>query len=262
MDLQTGALPLVHDGDRRAALCLHGLGGTPFEVRPLAESLAAAGATVEAPLLAGHGGTMSSLEASSWSDWLASAEAALARLRARTGNPVAVAGFSMGGLLALRLAQQHAGDVAALSVLSTPIRLPAWQRAALRTLAALPRPLRRGWLRTIPKLAGCDVSDAEAKRTNPSLRGFPVRTLLQLVLAQETVRPELPSVHQPALIVHGRQDHTVSPDDSLETAGSLGSDTVETLLLDRSYHLVLVDVERDTAVGRVIDFFTHHAWKE
>jgi hypothetical protein len=31
--------PLSIDGDRRGVLCLHGITGTPFEVRPLAEAL-------------------------------------------------------------------------------------------------------------------------------------------------------------------------------------------------------------------------------
>src|SRR5947209_11197227 len=69
--------PISIAGDGRGVLCLHGLTGTPFEVRPLAEALGTAGYTVEVPLLAGHGATLRDLAASHWSDWLASAEQAL-----------------------------------------------------------------------------------------------------------------------------------------------------------------------------------------
>ena len=98
--------PLSIAGDSRGVLCLHGITGTPFEIRPLAEALGRRGCTVLAPMLAGHGGTLGDLAASGWPDWLASAEAALDSLQARVGGgPVAICGFSMGGLLALRLAR-------------------------------------------------------------------------------------------------------------------------------------------------------------
>src|SRR6185312_2225519 len=115
--------PLVIAGDRRAVLCLHGITGTPWEVRPLAECFGRLGCTVEAPTLAGHGGSLADLAGSTWQDWLASAEAALTRLEAQVAGgpgpapPVAIAGFSMGGLLALRLARLYPERVSALAVM-------------------------------------------------------------------------------------------------------------------------------------------------
>ena len=53
--------PLTIAGDQRGVLCLHGITGTPFEVRPLAEAFGRLGCSVEAPLLAGHGGTLGEL---------------------------------------------------------------------------------------------------------------------------------------------------------------------------------------------------------
>jgi esterase/lipase len=74
--------PLSIDGDERGVLCLHGITGTPFEIRPLAEALARRGCTVRAPMLAGHGRTLADLAASGWQDWLRSAEEAFDELRA------------------------------------------------------------------------------------------------------------------------------------------------------------------------------------
>ena len=51
-------------------------------MRPLGEALAAAGFAVHAVRLAGHGTTPDDLARTGWRDWLASAEAGLAALRA------------------------------------------------------------------------------------------------------------------------------------------------------------------------------------
>ena len=87
--------PLSITGDSHGVLCLHGITGTPFEIRPLAEALGRRGCSVMAPMLAGHGGSLADLAASGWPDWLRSAEGALDELQARVGGgPVAICGFS------------------------------------------------------------------------------------------------------------------------------------------------------------------------
>ena len=102
--------PIFVPGKGPSVLCLHGFTGTPYEVAPLARALATAGFAVSAPLLEGHGENAAALAATRWQDWLASAEEAFDRLRAGAGGgPVAIAGFSMGGLLALRLARRRPG---------------------------------------------------------------------------------------------------------------------------------------------------------
>ena len=44
-----------------AALCLHGLTGTPYEVRPIAEALVARGVRAKGIWMAGHNGTVEDL---------------------------------------------------------------------------------------------------------------------------------------------------------------------------------------------------------
>jgi carboxylesterase len=108
---QTGTgdkTPISTIGDGRGVLCLHGMTGTPFEVRPIGEALGGNGYSVEVPLLAGHGGSLRDLATTQWPDWLASAERAMDQLRRNVGDrPIAIVGFSMGGLLALRLARTY-----------------------------------------------------------------------------------------------------------------------------------------------------------
>ena len=82
---------------------------------------------MEVPLLPGHGTRWQDLNQVAWTDWYAEAESALDRLRATT-EAVVVGALSMGGSVALRLAEQRGPDVAGL-VLVEPVRRPAPARS-------------------------------------------------------------------------------------------------------------------------------------
>jgi carboxylesterase len=245
-------------------LCLHGITGTPYEVRPIAEALARAGCSVESPMLAGHGQTLRALAATQWPDWLRSAEAALDTLSARAaGGRVAVVGFSMGGLLALRLARLFPERIGALVVIAAPLRLRSFQVRGVRALSRLPLNFRNLPFAAVPKLNGSDVSDPIARHENPGLRAFPIAAVNSLLDLMDTVRADLPFIKTPTLVVHGRNDHTVPMDDSLELTGSLASDVIERLWLDRSFHIVTMDVERALVVETVTKFLLRHAgWSD
>ena len=79
---------------RRAALLLHGFTGTPYEMRPLGEKLAERGIRAVGHRLAGHGGSPDELAKTSYRDWIAGADDALARLRTEAER-VAVVGLSL-----------------------------------------------------------------------------------------------------------------------------------------------------------------------
>jgi carboxylesterase len=251
--------PILFPGDGPAVLCLHGFTGTPYEVAPLARGLASAGFSVSAPMLAGHGESAATLAGTRWQDWLASAEAAFDRLRTISGpRPVAVAGFSMGGLLALRLARLHPHVVSALVIMSAPLRLRDRQVALARTWAHLPGFLRRGPLATLRKRGGSDVTDARVRAENPALTEMPLAGIVELIELAEVVRRDLTFIRPPALVVHGERDRTIPQHASFELAGSIASDVVERLWLPRSGHLVAVDVEHAQLCEAVVRFLTLH----
>jgi carboxylesterase len=251
--------PLFMRAGGRGVLCLHGFTGTPFEVRPLAEALAGRGFTVMVPALAGHCGTVAELARTRWPDWLASTEAALDRLLGEVeGGRVAVAGFSLGGLLALRLARLRPTQVAALAVMAAPLRLRPYQVRAVRLLARLPALLRRGPFDVLPKLGGYDIVDREMALLNPALAGMPVQGLASMLELGDLVRRDLPDIRVPTLVAHGERDRTVPLQDSLELVGTLGAPIVERLFLPRSGHLIAIDVERSALVEAVSRFFATH----
>jgi len=165
-----------------------------------------------------------------------------------------VLGFSLGGLLALRLAALRAADVTALVVLSVPLSLPPWQGRAIGMLARLRRmkPLARV-VGMLPKL-GPDVRIERELAASPSLRGMPWPALDQLVALQREVQGLLPHVRAPLLVLHGLLDHTAPVADSARIVQGVGSPRVERIVLPHSFHQIGLDVDREAAVTAVVEF--------
>ncbi len=232
-------------------LCIHGFTSTPFEVRYLGERLASRGYRVVGPVLAGHGTSPNELDRTTWHHWYASVEAAFDRLKGQCER-VAVVGESLGGLLTLYLARQRPGEISALGALATPLWLPPLSRAAVRATRA--GSLGRRLIPRLPKLGGSDVCDPTMKEQNPAYPVIPVRALHQLVEFMGMTRTMLPAITIPTVVVHGRQDHTAPYACSLELAARLRSQPVEHHALERSYHLIAIDVERELVADLVGDF--------
>src|SRR5438067_6194255 len=115
------AVPFSLGDGEDACLLLHGLTGSPAEVRPVGEALARAGFHAVGPLLPGHGTTPADLETVTRSDMLDAAQEALLSLRG--ARRVYLCGLSMGALLAIRLAakgfvRQGVAPVSALALLA------------------------------------------------------------------------------------------------------------------------------------------------
>lgn len=106
--------------ENTSCLVIHGFGGEPFDVLPVAEELMRQGVDVSVPVLPGHGTTIEQWNRSGWDDWLGCVEREYEALRARHER-VAVVGYSMGGSLALALAQRVRPD--SLAIIAAPVYL-------------------------------------------------------------------------------------------------------------------------------------------
>jgi len=146
--LPRDSTPFSHHGGPTGALLAHGFSGTPGELRPLAERLAKQGYSVEAPLLAGHGGSQDELAAVTWRDWVSSARQALDTLRARCATVVLV-GFSMGGAITLYLVlQRRLCKTAVFSGKSRPMSRLCWPSAPVIAAIRVSRSSTKAALRS------------------------------------------------------------------------------------------------------------------
>ena len=112
-------------GGRSAVLLIHGLTGTPAEMRFVGNGLNRAGFTVLGMQLAGHCGDEADLLATGWRDWYASVVDAAARLRDEVDH-LFVAGLSMGAVLALKLAIDRPREVDGVGLYGTTFFHDGW----------------------------------------------------------------------------------------------------------------------------------------
>ena len=221
-------------------------------MRPLGEALAARGFRVDGVRLPGHGTSVEDLASTRWTDWFEEARRAAERLTAETGA-IAAVGMSLGALLALHLAATHPSLARALVLCGTPIDSRALRVRILPLLARVPWFAAR-WA-TIPKRGGGpDIADPEARAASTSYRAMPLAGVLELLELQRVVRAELDRVRQPALLLHGRHDHSAPVDNMVRLRQRLGSEHVEAHVLERSWHVVTLDYDRDEVARRAADF--------
>ena len=118
-------------------LLIHGLTGTPTEMRHFGRQLARKGFTVACPQLAGHCDSVATLKASTWQDWYRSVDDAFEALAAEC-KQVFVAGLSMGALLCLLLAAHKKERLAGMSLLSPTFFYDGWNIPKWRQRLLLP----------------------------------------------------------------------------------------------------------------------------
>ncbi|MFK7894912.1 MAG: alpha/beta hydrolase [Myxococcota bacterium] len=225
-----------------AALCLHGLTGTPYEMRPVAQVLRERGFRTRAPWMAGHAEGHLALEQTEYADWVELARNELAALRSEYER-VVLCGVSMGGLVSLRLAQTEV--VEGVVTVGVPLRLSAATRFLL--------PLVRPFLPHRTK-RGSDIQDPAARARHPGLEAMPLASVRELIRLQAVVSAELGKVTAPILISHGRLDRTAHPRDAEVIHAGVASESKELFYLERSGHVSTVDYDGEALARAAGDF--------
>lgn len=228
-------------------LLLHGFTGNPAEMEGLASFLRRQGCFVNVPTLPGHATQPDDLRDIPYQEWIDTSEKALRELKQQ--HPVVfVVGQSMGGTLALHLAANHQFN--GVVTLAAALRLPLHLELASYVFAPFV-PIRY-------KPNGSDVRDLNGKALLQNYDHYPMSAVRQLMRMLRKVRNELAAVTMPLLAIHAREDHVV-PFDNLALLMSLvKSAAAEPMIVEKSYHVLTVDHDRDIIFSRIGKFILQH----
>lgn len=229
------------------ALLVHGYTGSPQGLRALGEDLAARGLSVAGPRLPGHGTTWQDLDTRSSSEWIDSVETAFADLSSRTEETFLVC-LSFGAALGLDFAARHPEQVAGIITLAGMVFTKDPRRFLAPVIAKV--------VRSIPGV-GNDIADPQGREI--VYERVPSKATLQMLRFLNRAKAALPQVKAPILVMHGRNDHTVHPENARYILDNVGSTDKELLWLERSYHVITLDYEKEVVADRTFDFIKEHS---
>ena len=229
-------------GGKTGVLLLHGFTGSPASVLPWAQGLHEAGFTVSVPRIAGHGTEWQALNKSSWEDWYDSVETALLALKASCDR-VFVAGFSVGGALALKLAQTRGPDIEGLILLNPSI---FDDRKFFKLVPALKH--------IFPSIKG---GASDVAKPGAPVHGYdriPLKALDSVRKLWRIVERDLYLVDLPLLIGYSINDHVVNPNCSQAIIDNVSSPSIREIIFERSFHNVSLDYEVEDLIAESVEY--------
>jgi carboxylesterase len=240
-EVMPGAEPIDLPGGPVGVLLSHGFTGTTQSMRPWAEHLHAAGLSVLAPRLPGHGTSIKDMNRTGFPDWYGEVERAFDELRSRCETVFAM-GLSMGGTLVLRLAQQRAAHVAGVVVVNASL---ATERKDAKLLPVLSKVLS-----SFPGIAN------DIKKPGVEEYGYsrtPLKAAHSMMLGWRTIVPDLGKITAPMLYLRSTEDHVV--DESTQPIILDGvSGEVTMSRLENSYHVATLDNDAEQIFSESADF--------
>lgn len=262
------------DGENGSLVILiHGLTGTPNEMRFLAGYLNKKGYSVICPRLANHGKPLSVLKKTTWQDLYASVRSVFSGDRARSSaGPVFVAGLSMGALLALLLADEFKERVAGVTCLAPTLFYDGWNTPGAKFFMPLAAtPLRHCFYfkeeppygirneaiqHRIHKYYSGATLDRIENAAQYGYPFYPVTQLYQLQLLVRHLSRRLPRIQTPVQTIQAKDDDMTSVKNSKYIYDRVSSSVKEMVFLYNSYHVISVDQERDIVAEKMETFFS------
>jgi carboxylesterase len=242
----------IKKGHDTLAILAHGFTGTPYDLWVLADFLSINQMDVEAPLLAGHGGSIQRLAASNSEDWLNSLEKVLLENVGKY-KKIFFVGYSFGSNLSLHLSIKYADKISGIIALGVPIFMRNEKRIRLLLPLAkiFKKTYKKHWL-------------TEEDETNFQDEGrhnyIPISSLLHFYnFIDVYTKPELAKIKVPVLVIHSRDDLVSDPYSSEFLFAQLTATRDKHLfILNKNEHHVIDNTRRDFIFTKSLDFIKEH----
>ena len=221
---------------KAGVLLIHGLSASPAEMRPLGEFLSEQGLFAYGVRLKGHGTSPCDLDFRKIDQWYHSAFRGWEALRCYC-DKIFVAGFSMGGCIALKLAAEHQHEVTGIVSISTPLRI----RNKNILFASLANQINR-LVAVLPYLNGIKRFKKSFPE-NPGInyQNIPISAIHEFKKLMEQTEVSLGEIYQPALIIQSKGDPTVDPVSAEMIMKGITSKDKRLLMIDSNKHVIVLD---------------------
>lgn len=240
---------------RTACLLIHGFLSSRQDFADLGQRLADEGITVRLMRIPGHGTTPADLGYQPPDAALKAVRAEFKQLRDEY-DQVYVGGFSMGGSLATLLASDSQVDKLVLLAAYYGVTykwfyiLPpeTWNATLGRFIKFLIRPMYF-----------IKVNDKESVGKFFFYSTIPTAAVRALTkLGKEAHKEEvLENITCPILMIHSTGDEAASAGAAQKAYGKMGSKEKDILLLEKSNHVLLWDLEREKIKDKIVEFLTN-----
>lgn len=236
--VQTGGQSQLLTAGSHGVLLIHGFTGSPSEMSLLAKHLHNKDYTVYSVRLPGHSTTVEDLACTNYRHWISAVEDAYYSLD-NMCDRVSVVGMSMGGLLALNLA--HDFPIHKAVSLATPIHIKD-KRLPFIALYGL-------FNKYVDKKERVYDLDVHIRYNK-----MPVSSVGEMVKLIKHVKPLLPAIQTPCLVMQSAVEHTLQPDSAEYIHNNLGSKDKQLVWKYHSGHLLVLDKEREIVFQDIAEF--------
>ena len=283
---------VLQNGRDSLVYLIHGITGTPVEMRYLARGLARRGGDVYATTLPGHCTSLRDLVRANEQQWCDHIAAQLTYARTRYEH-VYVAGLSAGSLLSLEASTMVPVD--GVGVMSPTFFYDGWNtpwshailpmalklvpeslqhllfhldgppygvkdtmiqahiRASYNPRAVFHEWVNLWWEGHESGAAGNGTEPPSAASKGYPL--FPLRTLTEIDRLMKRVKGNLGKVSAPTVILQASDDDMTGPRNAQFVHDEIASLHKQIVLLDDCYHVITVDRQRQAVVNHLAEFF-------
>ena len=242
MPLMEGAAPESHGGGPVGILLVHGFTGSPKSMKPWAKAAVEQGYTTAVPRLPGHGTSWQEMNRTRWTDWYAEANRALDEMVEQC-DTVFVFGMSMGGSIALRMAEERGEDIAGIALVNPAVFTKRPDRFLLPYLQ-----------RVVPAFPGISNDIKKPDQDEGAYTKIPLKAAYSLTELWTKTKDNLGKIHLPIIIFTSTEDHVVEPENSEYIMEHVNSTDRTQIILDDSYHVATLDNEADRIFSESLDF--------
>ena len=228
-----------------ACLLVHGIAGSPAQMRTLGEAIASAGFKVRGLLLPGHGTRPEDMHGIVWQDWYERVHEEYRALKERH-EEVALIGFSIGAAIAAHYAAHNRVDkLALLNVPLFPLNGRYPTGLMLRVYSVFFEKVQG----RAEKLIG-----ANGESFTFVYEWVPTAVLHTMLELVGIVKAGLHKIQAPVLAIQASRDKVSGGRSGPHVYDSVASEKKRLVMLDQNEHSIMVGIDRELVCGEIIGF--------